>query len=911
MPQPNPINSFGRESGVVLQTQITTLNTWTGTSPNLYYPLNQNPSGYISSTSGTLTLTGATGILNGQLLIGSTGDSAFIQGSLGGSSGIFVQSGSGSLIIGADSTLVRTSQTGGFGGGNVQVTGATVSNPNFTGAGNVTVYTGGGNLVVVSGNTGAYANFVTLSQTGNVVNTSQTGGFLTLGNVGGVRTIQTTGAYPSGFASGSVVISGISIIGITTGAAGQIVISGDTGAYGNFVSLSQTGNVVNTSQTGGFLTLGNVGGVRTIQTTGTFPSGFASGSVVISGISIIGVTTGAAGQIVVSGDTGAYANFVTLSQTGNVVNTSQTGGFTSIKVSGGSLLRLVDLVGSGNVFITTGATPIVTVSGSTTPSGVYMDFASTQNNPTYVEGRLFYDTGEKALSYYNENSNVTQNIGQESWVRVINVGNATITNGKVVYITGAISGLPAIALAQANSTSGSFNIGVTTTDVLQSGRGYVTSLGVVHSINVSGFTPGDKLYLSETTAGAFTATRSTGNNFIAPIGYVLNTGISGLTGNVLVVSPSQALRPDNFYLSGSGLTGAGNVSVILGQAGAFISGNTGAYVNFGSLQNQINLLSGGQSCIFDSGIQQNTSRQFFQFPITFNQPPFVFTQLKYLGITGANPQPVVGVSGVATTGFTGVISTQVGTTGYFLSIFATSGVPALGGILNSQGVTTIAATGITNTGVISGDVMFSGAGNVVVSTGTPINKLIRISGDTGAYSNFTTPSQITGCNEIWIPVGAMTPSTSGPIPTTGIISTGSMVFDVLDFQQSGTPSAYFNLNFPSNWNTSTIKARFHWTETGGTGVTGSVVWGLAATGVDRNEGFNVQYDTGQLVTGSFTTGERMHLATTPFIKISGALSTADTIFFKTYRYSGSFTGNARLIGLSVQYYHTGVNQITY
>lgn len=750
---------------------VFTLKSETGGYTGTFYPLYQNPSGYISSVSGILTVSGSTGIQDGQLLIGSTGDNAFIQGNLAGSSGVFVQSGSGSLIIGADSTIVRTNQTGGF---------------------------------------------------------------LTLGNVGGVRTLQTTGAFPSGTVSGNVIISGIGTVSVTTGAAGQIVISGaataqqgggvtslaatgttNTGFFTGDIMLSGAGSIVVSTgnQTSKVIVISGAGG-SSIQVTGGNVS-----NPNFSGVGNVTVTTGGGGLVLISGNTTGISSLNKMWVPAAAMTPSQITGATTGQIfpinSGHTIDTLNFLSGSGqsayfnlsfprfwdkgtvtpmfywsttgnvgtinwgiaagniddgtplNIFYNQGATITdstisgnhlhqttgvpLTISGTLndddqcyfkvyrsaggtladeakligvglayTETGVsavgiggqtfqYIQFTNDTNNPTYQEGRLFYDTGEKALSYYNEVNGVTLNIGQENWVRAANIGNATIANGQAVFITGTVSGLPTIALAKADTETGSFAIGITTVDIPQGGIGYVTTAGIVHAINVSGFTPGSKLFLSNVVPGGFTGVSPT--SFVKPLGYVLSTGAFGRTGNVLVV-PSD------------------------------------------------------------------------------------------------NTQP------------------------------------------------------------------------------------------------------LTGTNEVWIPVGAMTPDVTNS-PTTGIISTGGMVFDTLDFKQDGVVSAYFNLNFPMNWNTSLIKGRFHWTETGVTGTTGTVVWGLAGIARKENELFDVAFGTGQQVTGISATGLRMHTATTPFIAISGATGGALDCFFKAYRYSGSLSGNARLIGLSLQYYHTGMNNVIY
>jgi hypothetical protein len=71
----------------------------TGELTGAFYPRVANPANYVSSTSGTVTVQGGGTILNGQLLIGSTGDNAFLQGGITAGSGISIVSGSGSLTI--------------------------------------------------------------------------------------------------------------------------------------------------------------------------------------------------------------------------------------------------------------------------------------------------------------------------------------------------------------------------------------------------------------------------------------------------------------------------------------------------------------------------------------------------------------------------------------------------------------------------------------------------------------------------------------------------------------------------------------------------------------------------------------------------------------------------------------------
>lgn len=87
----------------------------TGILSNVFYPLRANPSGYISAVSGVLDVPGSEQIYDGQLLIGSSGFNAFIQGGLYGVSGIGIISGSGALGIGINQNLFAlASATGAY-----------------------------------------------------------------------------------------------------------------------------------------------------------------------------------------------------------------------------------------------------------------------------------------------------------------------------------------------------------------------------------------------------------------------------------------------------------------------------------------------------------------------------------------------------------------------------------------------------------------------------------------------------------------------------------------------------------------------------------------------------------------------------------------------------------------------------
>lgn len=134
------------------------------------------------------------------------------------------------------------------------------------------------------------------------------------------------------------------------------------------------------------------------------------------------------------------------------------------------------------------------------------------SSPAYAAGKLVYDTDNEALTFFNNESDVSLQIGQETWIRVRNETGSTIDNGKAVYVDGNHPGtqLPTIALARANSNTTAGCIGLTTHAIENNSIGYVTAIGVVHGLNTSGFSNGDSLYLSAATAGEITATPPSG-----------------------------------------------------------------------------------------------------------------------------------------------------------------------------------------------------------------------------------------------------------------------------------------------------------------------------------------------------------------------------------------------------------------
>jgi hypothetical protein len=135
---------------------------------------------------------------------------------------------------------------------------------------------------------------------------------------------------------------------------------------------------------------------------------------------------------------------------------------------------------------------------------MWADYETGNANPTYLKGRVFYDDMDNTLAYYNENSDVVVNIGQEVIIPVRNNSGATIANGSVVRGTGAVGSRLTVVLAQADTLANADIACVTTVEILNNSSGYCTLSGVVRDFDTSAFSEGDLVYLSDTVAGGLT-----------------------------------------------------------------------------------------------------------------------------------------------------------------------------------------------------------------------------------------------------------------------------------------------------------------------------------------------------------------------------------------------------------------------
>lgn len=192
-------------------------------------------------------------------------------------------------------------------------------------------------------------------------------------------------------------------------------------------------------------------------------------------------------------------------------------------------------------------------------------------SPSYVRGKLTYDTDNESLTFYNDESDISLQIGQEQWLRVRNSSGATIVDGKAVYISGnhAGTGLPEITLAKADAAATSMVVGLSTHDIENNTIGYVTVQGKVNDVDTSAFSNGDEIFLSTTVAGDLTNIKPLHPNEIVSLGVI--TKSNPTNGNIAVspthihldniVEDSSPQLGANLDLNGNDITGTGVINI--------------------------------------------------------------------------------------------------------------------------------------------------------------------------------------------------------------------------------------------------------------------------------------------------------------------------------------------------------------
>ena len=470
-----------------------TINT--GTFLNQFYPLNSNPSGYVTSTSAGVAFIDVVGYpqaVGNVYMVGA--GSVIISTGVTGTSPLIIISGlpsSGGTGVSINTgNFVTTGQTGQF-----------TSNSQFILSGNqiqseLNQFSG-----IVVGTTGA---FITTSQTGQFQSASQ---FILSGNqiqselnqfsgiVFGTTGVFITTSQTGAFASitfvnttGALVQSELNqFSGIVVGTTGAFITTNQTGqfyAYNNPNSYIPTGNAdlryVQLGSTGGLASVVNLNatGYQLLQfsgivvnTTGAFDTVNARNSA-LNGY----VSTGQTGQFFAASATGA---FYSSTNPAGYITAAATGGVSSITVGTNTLSGMLTLSGLGGTVVSNvgstisisggnSSTSNLLLNGSTSPyiqlyssnySGSYASYLGVtsnaigilqlgNNNNNYIVGGNTSANGY--LTFVINNTNAFPNTPNGTTIMIMGNTQTQIT-GIVNIQSPQTSGLPIVTYTDANN----------------------------------------------------------------------------------------------------------------------------------------------------------------------------------------------------------------------------------------------------------------------------------------------------------------------------------------------------------------------------------------------------------------------------------------------------------------------------
>lgn len=201
------------------------------------------------------------------------------------------------------------------------------------------------------------------------------------------------------------------------------------------------------------------------------------------------------------------------------------------------------------------------------PSSVsVLQFSPGATPSVHTEGKVYWDSTDHTLCLMSEITGSILQLGQENWVRAVNKTGSVISNGSVVYLSGAQGNRPTVSLAIASSVSSDATIGLATNDIANNAEGYVTTFGIVRGVNTSAFTAGDTLWLSASVNGGIVNVKPSSPNAAVRIGYALNSTNDGSilvsvdVGGVIAAHTHTASQISDSTAIGRALLTAGSVT---------------------------------------------------------------------------------------------------------------------------------------------------------------------------------------------------------------------------------------------------------------------------------------------------------------------------------------------------------------
>lgn len=273
----------------------------------------------------------------------------------------------------------------------------------------------------------------------------------------------------------------------------------------------------------------------------------------------------------------------------------------------------------------------------------FFDLDTAAAAPASAEGREAWDDGAGAPIVGLKGGVVTYYYGQQEFARVYNGSGTAMTKGQVVYIVGAQGNRVDVRLAQANAESTSANtIGFVAEPIAAGAEGWVQTTGPLPKLNTSTLTAGQTVYLSPTTAGAYTTTKPTAPSHLVVLGFVervdttvgsiflkIDNGYeldelhnvlitSAASGNTLIYDATAGVWKNANLTAGTGISvtnGAGSITIA--NTGVTSVGGTGTVSGLtltGTVTTTGNLTLGGTLAVTPSNFASQTANTILAAP---------------------------------------------------------------------------------------------------------------------------------------------------------------------------------------------------------------------------------------------------------------------------------------------------------
>jgi hypothetical protein len=151
-------------------------------------------------------------------------------------------------------------------------------------------------------------------------------------------------------------------------------------------------------------------------------------------------------------------------------------------------------------------------------------------------------------------------------------------------------------------------------------------------------------------------------------------------------------------------------------------------------------------------------------------------------------------------------------------------------------------------------------------------------------SSYATTASVVGQQTIWVPAGAMTPTTTNGAASGSLeMTTNDNMLKYLAFDATTREKAQFGIQMPKSWDEGTVIAQFVWTHPSTTTNFG-VSWELAAVAYANDDAADAAFGTLQEIDDTGGTTHDIYISDeTPEITVAGSPGAEEYVIFEVSR----------------------------